>query len=108
GEARTADLALVEEHVEIPASGHVRRAPLPRLGNEPELAVVEFRERPRVARAVDDDLLPLERGVEVGDDAHPPAGPVARLTRGQRERLGRRALLPAFAERARVELLLRG
>jgi hypothetical protein len=60
-----------------------------------------------VARRVDDDLLARERGIEVGDDADGPPGRVGRravrATEGQR--LGRRALLPPFAERAGLELL---
>ena len=54
-------------------------------------------------RAVDDDLLALERRVEVRDDAHrPPLGALR-----QPQRLGRRAVLAAEAERARVELFSR-
>jgi hypothetical protein len=49
---------------------------------------------------MDDDLLALERGVEVRHDAHAP-----RLADPQR--LGRRAILATRAERALLELLFR-
>src|ERR687898_2233414 len=51
-------------------------------------------------RRVDDPLLPLERRVEVRDDADPPGI-------SDRERLGRCAVLSAGVERAGVELGLR-
>jgi hypothetical protein len=47
-----------------------------------------------------DDFLPLEGGIEVGDDADAP-----RLADAQR--LGRRAVLAACAERALLELRVR-
>src|SRR5215204_3402982 len=49
---------------------------------------------------MDDDLLALERGVEIWDDADGP-GPVL----GQDERLRGRPILAARAERARLQLV---
>jgi hypothetical protein len=46
---------------------------------------------------MDDDLLPLERGIEIRDDTHLPR--VA-----ETERLGRCPVLAARAERALLEL----
>jgi hypothetical protein len=57
-------------------------------------------QRARVPRHGDHHLLPLEGRVEVRHDAHPP-----RVADG--ERLGRRPVLAARAERARLELLRR-
>ncbi len=42
------------------------------LGDERDFLVVQFGERADVPRRVDDDLLPLDRGVQVGDDADDP------------------------------------
>src|SRR5436190_2886397 len=52
-----------------------------------------------MAAAVDDDLLPLERGIEVRDDAYAPLAVL-----GQHERLRRRHCFVPRAERARFEL----
>jgi hypothetical protein len=55
---------------------------------------------------VDDHLLPVERGVEVRHDADAPAGAVGRrIVAAERESLRRRAVLPALAKRALLELL---
>ncbi|HMI99436.1 MAG TPA: hypothetical protein VK488_06360 [Gaiellaceae bacterium] len=55
---------------------------------------------------MDDDLLVVERGVEVGDDADLPAGRVGLAARRRdREGLGRRAILASCAERTLLELL---
>src|SRR5205085_11439966 len=74
--------------------------PPPCLGDEVDLALLELGERPHVPRRVDDDLLPLERAVQVRDDPHRPRG-----TFGKAQRLRRRAVLAARAERAVLELL---
>src|SRR5207244_10031613 len=62
----------------------------------------QFRERADVARRVDDDLLPLEGGVEVRHHANEPGRDAA-----DTKRLGRGAVLAPLAERALVELRLR-
>jgi hypothetical protein len=49
---------------------------------------------------VDDNLLPLERGILVRDDADLPAGRVRLAPFGERERLGRRLVFAPLAERA--------
>jgi hypothetical protein len=73
-----------------------------------ELVVLEFRERAGVTRRVDDDLLAFERRIEIRDDADAPAWRIgAARTVGDGEALRRRAILPALAERAFVELRLR-
>jgi len=74
-----------------------------------ELVVRELRERTGVSRRVDDDLLPLEGGIEVRHDANAPAGGVG-TSRAVRhgEALRRRPVLPPFAERALVELRVGG
>ncbi|MGH3051729.1 MAG: hypothetical protein ACRDM8_02075 [Gaiellaceae bacterium] len=60
-----------------------------------------------MARNVHDDLLALEGGEEVRDDADLPAGGVRiAWLLGDRERLRRCALFAALAEGAGVELLL--
>jgi hypothetical protein len=56
---------------------------------------------------MNDHLLPLERRIEVRDDADLPAGSVRLAALRQRERLGRRSLLASLTERARLELLAR-
>src|SRR5207302_6123082 len=74
----------------------------PGLRDEVDLAVVELGDRAYVPATVHDDLLTLQRGIEVGDDAN---APVAFLR--QDERLGRRHVLVTGAERAGVELFRR-
>jgi hypothetical protein len=61
-----------------------------------------------VPRGVDDDLLALEGGVEVGNDAYLPTRRV-RLALPQRDREGlrRRPVLAALVEGAAVEVVLR-
>ena len=90
----------------VDARVHVRQAVvacsvarLPRLRDGGDLVVGQLRERAHVPRRVHDDLLPLERGVEVRHDAHRPLRRVA-----DAKRLGRRAILAPCAERALVEL----
>jgi hypothetical protein len=83
--------------------------PAPCLCDVAQLAGGQLGDRSRVPRRMDDDLLALERGVEVRHDPNAPrvADP---------QRLGRRAVLPTRAEgallelrfRRRVELGLRG
>ena len=56
-------------------AAHVSRPPLPGLGDEIDRRVVQgCRTKCTWFRAVDHDLLPLERRVEVRDDADVPAG----------------------------------
>jgi hypothetical protein len=98
-EARAAHAALVDERVQVPALDVVC-APAPRLRDERDLLVVELGERARVPRAVDDDLVPGEGGIEIRDDADAPARAVARLARGKCQRLRRRPPLTPLAERA--------
>jgi hypothetical protein len=74
----------------------------PRLGDRAKLGVLELGERAHVARRVDHDLLPRERGVEVRDDAHEPV-----LGGSDAVRLGRCPVLAALAEGTLVELGLR-
>src|SRR5438445_631960 len=64
-----------------------------------DLLVGQLRERAHVTGRVDDDLLPLERGIEVRDDAHDPARLAA-----DAKCLRRRAVLAPLAERTLVEL----
>src|SRR5829696_10281531 len=100
-EAGTGGPTLVDHrvHVREALAGRGLEPPPPRLGRQLELAIFERGERAHVTWRVDDDLLALERGVEIRDDAH---GPAAVL--GQDERLRRRPVLAARAERARVPL----
>jgi hypothetical protein len=64
------------------------------------VGVVEIAERADVLARVDDDLLPVERRVEVRDDADLP-----RLS--EPERLRGRPIFPAAAEGTALELLVR-
>src|SRR5712691_788559 len=76
-------------------------ASTPGFCDELELTVLQVRERAHVPAAVHDDLLALERRVEVRDDAYAPF-----TLCGKDERLrGRHVLVPG-AERARLELFL--
>jgi hypothetical protein len=86
----------------------MHRAPtLPRFRDEIHLTGLELREAASVARHVHDDFLAREGRIQVGDDTNQPAGRVRLTVIGaDRERLGRRAVLAAFTERARVELLV--
>jgi hypothetical protein len=57
---------------------------------------------------VNDDLLALEGGIEVRDDAHLPSrGVRLALTQRDRKRLRRRSVLTTLVEGAAVELFLR-
>ena len=85
----------VEDREAVAAFGP--RPPLPRLGDEIDRRVVESAERTHVRRAVDHDLLPLERGIEVRHDPDLPAG----RTVTEPQRLRRCPILVAGAERAR-------
>ena len=67
---------------------------------EAELAVRKLRERPGVARDVDDHLLTSHRRVEVRDDTDLP-GAIGRQAQG----LGRRPVFVSRADRALLELL---
>jgi len=99
-EARARVAALVHERVEIALRVSLAAA-APCLGDEVELRVLELGERACVPWAVDDDLLPLERGKEVRDDAYGPG----LLAFRQPQRLRWRAVLAAGAERTLVQLL---
>ena len=97
-EARSGLATFVDERMHVTS---VRgRAPLPSLGDELGLVVLELGQCADVPAAVHDDFLPFERRVEIGDDSH---APVALL--GKHEGLGRGHLLVAGAERTRLELL---
>jgi hypothetical protein len=73
---------------------------LPGFGDERHLRVFELGEGADMLGRVDDDLLPLERGVEVRNDPNSPG-----VT--DPKRLGRRSVLTAGAEGATLELILR-
>src|SRR5215210_9566638 len=94
-EARTGQPPLVDEREHRVVADPLR----PCLVDERYLLVLQLRERPDVLGRVDDDLLPVERGVEVRDDADAPR-------RADLQRLGRRAVLAATAEGTLRELLL--
>jgi hypothetical protein len=109
-EARSRLAALVDEGVDVPETlcrciGHARE---PGGCDRLDLAVLELGERAHVPRAVDHHFLALEGWIEVRHHAHLPTGRVGRLARGQRQRLGRRAVLAPFAERTALELRLGG
>lgn len=92
--ARSGLPALVDERVEIP--GRLRLAPpSPRLRDERQLLLAELCDGAEVLRRVDDDLLPLEGRVEIGEGAQSPG--IA-----EPQRLGRRPVLAARAERALI------
>jgi hypothetical protein len=74
---------------------------LPSLRDRCDLLVAQLGERAKVPGRVHDDLLPLERGIEIRYDARRPFCGAA-----DAERLRRSAVLPSFAERALVELCL--
>ena len=98
GQACTRGLAFVQQGVHV-ALGAARAQP-PGFGDALELLVLQLADRPDVTGRVDDDLLPLERRVQVRDDAHAP-----RTLERQSQGLGRRAVLASLAERAGGELL---
>src|SRR5918997_4413160 len=73
-------------------------ARLPRLRHKGELLVAELGEGADEVRRVDHHLLPLERGIEVRNDAHAPRIPDPKHFR-------RRPVLAAGAEGTRLEFL---
>ena len=105
-EAPAGRAALVDQRVDVTAGP----GPCgPGGGDRAHLFRAELGEAADVARRVNDYLLPLECGVEVGYDAHLPAGSVWLAPfGGDREHLRRGAILPSLAERALVELVLVG
>ncbi len=100
GEARACEPALVDQGMDVAEPFGSRRvdAVLPGFGDRLDLAFAEIREGADVVGRMDDDLLALERRVEVRDDPDPPGIPDA-------EGLGRRAILAAGAEGTTLELL---
>ena len=102
-QARARDPAFVDERVQVARSPRPRaaRARPPRLGDEREPSSASSANERTWRRRMDDDLLPLERGVEVRDDAHLPAGRDARSVSG-----GVRSSRPA-QNGQRLELLRR-
>ena len=81
----------------------VARAPLPCLATRSSVASARSPNECTCAGPWIDDLLALERRVEVRHDAHAPAGrPIA-----EPQRLGRRPVLVACAERARRGIVAR-
>ena len=101
GQRRAGVVALVDEG-KADAAGVVRAA-LPGLGHEVERRARELGDRVDVLGPVHDDLLPLERRIEVRHDAHVPAGRAV----AEQQRLGRRPVLVAGAERAVLALVRR-
>jgi hypothetical protein len=79
----------------------VADARLPRRRDQRKVLRRQVGERLDVLGSVDDDLLPLEGGVEVRDYANPPPGRVGlALAVSEGKDLGRRLALVPFAERA--------
>jgi hypothetical protein len=108
-EARARLAALVQQRVDVTEPGVARgaRAFAPGDGDAANLVPVELREGTNVARCRDDDLVVLEDGVEVRDDADRPARRVrGAASRADREGLRRCSLLTALAERAGQQLVL--
>jgi hypothetical protein len=110
-EACTGVPPLVDQRVQI-AVRVGGAAALPSLGDEVELIVGQLRDRPHVFRRVDDDLLPLERRIEVRHDPHAPAAVASRPRAARRgfrqdERLRRRHLFVSTAKGAGRQLVLR-
>lgn len=106
-QARPGLTPFVEEYLDVgKALGPGGRDPLlPGNADRRDLVLCDFGKRAYVPRRVDDDLLPVERRVEIRDDADLPARGVGlSVRRRDRERLGRGAVLAALAERARLEL----
>src|SRR6266516_8120607 len=96
-QARSGLTPLVDQRVDVTRVGF--RTESPRLCGERHFGVVELRHGPDMPTTVHYDLLPLERGIEVRDDARPPV-----TVLGQHERLRRRHFLVARAEGTRFEL----
>ena len=72
GKRRSGLVALVDQWEAVTA--HLARPSLPRLGDQVDRRIVQLSERVHVGGAVDHDLLPLERRVEVRHHSHPPSG----------------------------------
>ncbi len=109
-QARARFAAFVEEEERVVEAGLACRAqPLvPRDGDRAQFLVVELGKRSHVARRVDDHLLVLERGIEVRNDAHLPAGGVGSpVGRRHGEDFGRRSVLAPLVEGALLELCRR-
>lgn len=105
--ARAGLSALVHERVDVgkPRRPRGGRALLPGGGDGTELVGPKLGERQDMARRVNDDLLALERGVEVRNDANLPArGVPLAVATAERERLRRRELLAALAEGTRLDV----
>jgi hypothetical protein len=98
GEARAGEPALVDESED--GAVLVEHSPLPGFGDERDLVVVELGEGTDVLRRVDHDLLPLEGGVEVRNDADLPRIAEPKRLRGC-------AVLAADVEGTALEFLLR-
>jgi hypothetical protein len=99
-QARSRFPTFVEKRKDV--SGLSAGSSLPRLCDEVELRVFQVADRAHVAPALNDDLLSLERGIEVRDDAYAPV-PLVR----EHERLRRRHVLVPRTERTRLEFLRR-
>jgi hypothetical protein len=97
-EARAGFAPFVDERVKVSLRDLAAPAS-PRFGDELELIVGDVGERAMVLRRMHHDFLPLERGIEIRNDPYAP-----RTARGKDERLWRRAVLAAGAERADVKL----
>lgn len=108
-QARAGGAALVDagEHTREPRRASRRRARPPRVGDEPELCSFQVRDRADVLGSVDDHLLAVEGRELVRDDPDRPARSVGLTTGGEREDLGRRAVLASLAERAALPLVRR-
>src|SRR5438105_11027036 len=109
-QARARLSPFIDQGVQV-AGRFCAAALLPRLCDQSDLIVVELRDRSEVAGRVHDDLLAVERRIEVGDDTDAPCP-----GGGKDERLRRRHVLVTRAERTGgalflglfVELRLRG
>jgi hypothetical protein len=100
-QARAGVAPFVDQSLHV--AGVRGRASSPRLRRELELGLVELRDRSDVPAALHHDLLPLERGVEIRDDAHTPV-PLL----GEDQCLRRSPVLVSRAERTRRELVRGG
>jgi hypothetical protein len=72
----------------------------PGLGDDGESVVRELADGAEMLGCVNDDLVTLEGGKEVGDDTDLPRAGVRKT-----KRLGRRSILAARAKRTRLELV---
>ena len=99
--------ALVDDRVNVRVAGVTRglSSSLPSGRHICQLCVREVSKGCDMPWRVDDDLLPLEGGVEVWDDSDRPAGRVGRALLGQGEGLRRRSVFAALVKRAALELL---